>query len=340
VKNEYGLTGVHTLSEETRIQELLDFDVLDTVPEPGFDRITLLSKTIFQVPFAYISFIDTDRQWFKSTFGIHLRQTPREHAICNFTIQQSSPLVIPDTTKDERTQNNPLVVGPPMIRFYAGAPLISRNNEKLGALCIADHETRDLSPDQIQILESFAGIVMSELELRRLAGNDVLTGALTRRFFEHTAAATLAQAKRSNSDTSLLLLDLDHFKSVNDAHGHAAGDRALKGTIAVCKSVLRSSDMIGRYGGEEFCVLLPNTSLQDATDVAERLRKAIETIGIDTDNGPLKITASFGIAEFRQSDVNISNFLKRADAALYRAKNSGRNRIVVDGKDIPAPTAA
>jgi diguanylate cyclase (GGDEF)-like protein len=331
------------LSSNLRIRDGLDFDVMELGPEPGFERIALLSKTIFKLPVAFYSNVDVDRHWFRSTFGINLHHTPFECAISNLAMQQATTLVISDTTKDERTGHNPLVRAEEGIRFFAAAPLISRNNEKLGYLCIADYQARDFPQENIQILESFAGIIMSELELRRLAGNDGLTGALTRRFFEYTASAAIAQANRSDSETSLLLFDLDHFKSVNDMHGHAAGDGALKHTVEVCRSILRCSDMIGRYGGEEFSVLLPNTDLDGAIEVAERLRKAIEEIILETDYGPLKITASFGIAAFRPSDMTINNFLKRADAALYRAKNSGRNRIVVDGsdrRDIATPTAA
>ena len=129
------------------------------------------------------------------------------------------------------------------------------------------------------------------------------------------------------------MLDLDHFKAINDRHGHAAGDRALKHTAAALKAELREVDAIGRFGGEEFLVLMPGATVETALPVAERLRAALVTDAPRLEGATLLLSASFGIAQWREPEEDTSRLLLRADAALYRAKLRGRDCVVVEASE-------
>ncbi len=166
-----------------------------------------------------------------------------------------------------------------------------------------------------------------ETELIRLATTDPLTGLNNRRSFEELAEREFKRAKRYGNALSALMLDLDWFKRINDAHGHAAGDEVLKNVARIITEALRETDLAGRIGGEEFAALLPETSTADAMEVAQRLRATIESANVGSAETPLKITASIGVSQRQDSDKELLTLLKRADAALYTAKDAGRNRV-------------
>ncbi|WP_306226289.1 sensor domain-containing diguanylate cyclase [Bosea beijingensis] len=322
------MTALSAASEQARLDALARYDILDTPNESVFDRITSLVCRIFAVPMATVTFLDAHRQWFKSRQGVADCEGDRGPAFCNLTIRQSEPLIVTDTHQDGRFAGNPLVLGPPFLRFYAGIPLRSAEGQNIGTLCAMGPEPRAISAEEIAILSDLAGIVMEALELRLLATTDGLTGALSRRAFRDEGARTLALAQRHRHEASCIALDLDHFKSVNDTHGHAAGDAVLFGTVAACRRLLRQTDLIGRVGGEEFAVLLPYTDRQAALGVAEKLRSGIAAESFDGSEGPFKVSASFGVATVTPGVSDLDSLLALADAALYRAKSEGRNRCI------------
>lgn len=167
-----------------------------------------------------------------------------------------------------------------------------------------------------------------EVELRRLATTDPLTESLNRRSLMLQAKEEVARARRYRRPLSLLMLDLDHFKSINDQYGHDIGDEALKETARRCSEMLRHSDLFGRYGGEEFLIVLPEADIQQALTTAERLRAALEAQPVSLAEGTLSLTISIGCASlWVGADDNLDQLLKRADIALYQAKASGRNRV-------------
>ena len=170
--------------------------------------------------------------------------------------------------------------------------------------------------------------MLDALELRLVASVDSLTGSLSRRTLRREAARDFMLARRQKHELSCIVLDIDHFKRINDVHGHANGDHVLQELVYICKRNLRATDYIGRIGGEEFIIVLPQTNDQAALDVAERLRGAIEEAVFSTKSGPLKITVSFGVAHSDKSVADIDALLRRADVALYGAKSAGRNRAV------------
>jgi len=309
--------------EGGRVAALHRACILDTCREEGFDKITRLVRSVLRVPIAAVSLVDGRRQWFKSIEGLDSRETPRSVAFCAHTILQRSPLVVPDATLDPRFSANPLVTGEPGIRSYAGIPLRSGEGYNLGSLCAIDTVPRDFSESELDILANLASLVMDEIELRTMTQLDHLTGAMTRRTFFEQAAREVERFKRYRRPLSLMMFDLDHFKRLNDAHGHPFGDEVLAATAKAVTDVLRPTDLFGRYGGEEFAILLSETSLEQALQCAERVRASIASLKFSQ---PVQVTASFGITAADASTDSLPALIAEADAALYCAKRSGRNR--------------
>jgi len=167
-----------------------------------------------------------------------------------------------------------------------------------------------------------------EDKLRRIAGTDHLSGLANRRSFLDNATAEYRRSRRYNDPLSMVMLDLDHFKRVNDNYGHAAGDTVIVAVSQISQSLSRNGvDCVGRLGGEEFAVLLPETGMQGAKNFAERLRLMIENTPIYCDIKKINITASLGVASLQDQDCDFATLLNRADAALYVAKESGRNIV-------------
>lgn len=169
-----------------------------------------------------------------------------------------------------------------------------------------------------------------EAELARQARVDVLTGLNNRRHFFELAEQELARSKRHAQSFSILMLDVDHFKAVNDNYGHDAGDEVLRKLSEVCTETLREIDIVGRIGGEELAVLLPETAGVRAVDAAERLRLAIAAAAVPARGEFIHFTVSIGVTGLTPGDERVDTLLKRADAAMYRAKRAGRNRVCVD----------
>jgi diguanylate cyclase (GGDEF)-like protein len=176
--------------------------------------------------------------------------------------------------------------------------------------------------------------------LLTMAATDPLTGLANRRKLMERGAEEIVRLQRFKQPLTLIMIDLDHFKVVNDTHGHAIGDQVLKETAHACVGTLRDIDMVARAGGEEFAILLPQTPLARALEVAERLRQAIARIDIAANSARVTITASLGVAEHIATDTSIDQLMIRADRALYRSKADGRNRVSHELAEIAAPSVA
>ena len=153
--------------EQERLKDLRSYKILDTNPEQAFDDLTLIASKICEAPVALITLVDEDRQWFKSRIGTDIRETPRSISFCAHAIQQKGLFTIPDALDDPRFRDNPVVKGEPHIRFYAGAPIESRDGHALGTLCVIDYVPRKLTDDQNQALEALERQVAAQMELRR-----------------------------------------------------------------------------------------------------------------------------------------------------------------------------
>jgi diguanylate cyclase (GGDEF)-like protein len=166
-------------------------------------------------------------------------------------------------------------------------------------------------------------------EMKLLALSDALTGVMNRRGFTDAASRAVSASHRKGAPLSAIVCDIDHFKSINDRYGHARGDAALRKFTEHLQHNARPQDAIGRLGGEEFAVLLPDTPLAVAITIAERLHASLSTLVIETGAAPIQIQASFGVAELHGKDDDITRLIERADGALYRSKREGRDRVTV-----------
>lgn len=338
--------------EERRLAVLHDYDVLDPGPDTDLDEIAFLASIICETPIALVSLVGRDRQWFKAKVGLTVSSTPRDDAFCAYAILDPDRVtVVPDAADDERFADNALVTGDPHVRFYAGAPLISAGGAALGTLCVIDRTPRTLTPEQEKALEVLSRQVVAQLELRRHVHalerrvdaserykralerhrerleaevrqteeqslTDELTGIANRRALE----TQLARSRRG-AVVSLAMIDVDFFKRVNDVVGHRGGDHVLAHVAAVLAAEARESDIVGRYGGDEFMVILPETGTDGALAVVDRMRQAVATA-----HGPAAgVTVSIGVATGHHDELQ--HLVDLADEALYRAKQAGRDRV-------------
>ncbi|MGB3211810.1 MAG: GGDEF domain-containing protein [Desulforhopalus sp.] len=200
----------------------------------------------------------------------------------------------------------------------------SRYNYRLGI----EEKNRNLEEEKDRLRFEINNRERLEKELRRLASTDPLTGAANRRHFMEMVGREFDRFRRHRHGMALAMMDIDHFKMVNDTHGHPVGDEVLQLLVKKSHTFLRTSDLIGRLGGEEFGVLLVETNLEGANLVAERLCRKISKVRLSVDGGEVAITVSIGIANVSEDDESLESIMKRADKALYLAKARGRNRVV------------
>ncbi len=219
---------------------------------------------------------------------------------------------------------------------YLAVPIFSRS-EEFGLLVLGRPEA-PFSEQEMDIASAFAKQAIVALdnarlfaELQNLATTDGLTRLHNRRYFFELAELEFNRSRRYDRDLSAILVDADHFKQINDTYGHELGDRVLKILANTCRNNLRHFDLIGRYGGEEFVIVLPETPSAVAADVAERLRRSVESLRIPTHKTELRITISIGLATTTPDTGDLMSLINSADRALYEAKRRGRNQLVISG---------
>lgn len=304
--------------EVRRLTELRALELLDSDPEERFDRVTRLAQRLFGVPIALVSLVDDDRQWFLSNQGLDAAETPREFAFCAHTILGDDVMQVEDATVDPRFLDNPLVLGAPEIRFYAGAPISGPGGAKLGTLCIIDREPRVLTSADEASLRDMAEMIEREISATSLATGDELTGLSNRRGFEMLGAKVLDVCARRGLQVTLLYCDLDGLKRINDDFGHDVGDQALREYAQILGRAFRGSDVIARLGGDEFAVMLVGS--QDGPPAIGRLAELLAARN-EAPEATYQLEASLGLATFDPSaPESLKDLSLRADAAMYQQK--------------------
>ncbi|MBA9063708.1 diguanylate cyclase (GGDEF)-like protein/PAS domain S-box-containing protein [Methylobacterium fujisawaense] len=445
------------IEEDDRVAALAAYDLVDTVPAPAFTQIVSLATRLFDVPTAFVSLVDRSRQIFHAKVGLDLCETDREVAFCSHTIAQRDTLVVLDATLDPRFCDNPLVVGPPYIRFYAGIPLVAPSGHAVGTLCLVDTRPHHgFSAADQTILRNLADLALDRMELRRLqvaeqasharflqiastspngivcadaAGHITFWNDAAEGLFGYCATEAVGQSidlvvpermrrghdgglhriaaggeprllgktvelparhrdgtefpielslsrweeqgqpafgaiirdireRRANEErlfrlahldpltelpnravlrerlteivtamraVSVLMFDLDGFKEINDSHGHATGDAALKAMAARLLACVRPIDTVSRLGGDEFVLIMPDIGDPlRAAAVAEAIITAVAE-PFEHAGQTLRVGTSVGIALAPAHGENADDLLSCADLALYQAKSEGRH---------------
>jgi len=451
-------------NEEACLAALHALKVLDSEPEPEFDAIVRTAAEICGVPISLISLIDHDRQWFKANVGLPgTAETPREFAFCAHAVLGGDLLEVPDAMQDSRFADNPLVTGPPDIRFYAGAPVLLNDGVCVGTLCVMDSEPRHLSEKQREMLRCLSRTVAHAMQGRyairetlrlvvrlseqhellrvtlqsvadaivttdaegnvsllnpvaeRLTGwstseargkglsevlyvvadasavasqsgnhdllisrsgrsygiersvtpilkedgsvlgevcvfrdvteqrrsyaqiayratHDMLTGLANRSEFEMQLGRALHAARTTQVQHALMYIDLDQFKRLNDACGHAAGDRLLKQFASLLTATVRGGDTVSRLGGDEFAVILEICALDEARRLAQEICDHMENFRFSHGELKFRVGASIGVVKIDNHWQTEAALLQAADAACFAAKEAGRNRVHLWGE--------
>ena len=245
-----------TRTEEQRLNDLYDHAVLDGPSNAQLDRIVNLAAEILGTPIALISLVDRDRQWFLSRQGLDARETARDVAFCDHAIRSDRVFVVADALLDSRFRDNPLVQGEPKIRFYAGAPLISRSGQRLGTLCAIDRQPHLLTPYQEELLTQLGAMAMHEINHLREARLCGLTGVLTRQALLKEGAAWLQRAHAQGQSPVLISVRLSGLRQLNGSEGGAAQvDQRLQQVAALCQAPCDPAGVVGRSGSGEFSLL-------------------------------------------------------------------------------------
>ena len=319
-----GAASARSSEEAERLATLQSMGILDSPVDEELQRITRLAARLFHVPIAAISFIDEGREWFKSRIGLEQTEIPIGDSFCIHSMESGGIMEVEDATADPRFRENPLVLGAPGIRFYAGCPISGPNGTRVGTICVIDRKPRHLEPDDRESLEDLAAMVEREFEALELATTDELTGLCNRRGFFNLGRLLLDLTIRNGEALSVLSIDLDNMKEINDSHGHSAGDAALSEISRLFTSTLRRSDVIGRLGGDEFAVVLAGTDAGQADVAVARIRLAVHYANAE-EARPYQLALSVGAATLEPgAEVSLEQLVEASDARMYSAKRSAR----------------
>jgi diguanylate cyclase (GGDEF)-like protein len=315
-------------NEARRLGALRAYEILDTPQEVEFDALTRVASHAFSAPIAVVAMMDSDRLWFKSRLGLDIPELDRKIAFCAHAIMRPhEPLVVPDLREDERFAANPLVVQPPHVRFYAGAPIVDSAGHALGTIAVIDAQPRSFTNAQRDVLGDLASLAITALDgrrraidLKRLALTDHLTGIPNRAHFDTAIEVEVAQANRSGVACTVISMDLDGFKDINDSYGHAAGDEFLVEVARRLSEQVRKGDTLARLGGDEFAIVMRQGDEGDARVLMERVGQAVREPVVLSDGNTVSVGVSMGVAHYTPSIVTGAELLALADRSLYAAK--------------------
>ena len=303
--------------------ETIGRETLAAIPEA--ELFTLSHRERDDAPHFVVDWLDREHGKFERL------RTRAGEGISSWVVEHRRPLLLADLAR--AVQDGTVVASTdPGVRSWLGVPVVSYD-QVVGVLSVQSRERAAFGEDQMRVLEAIAAqaaVAIQNARLYELATIDGLTGLYVRRYFDSRLREELERSRRFGSPFSVVLLDIDDFKKLNDTFGHAVGDRVLRDVAASMRRSLRGVDIAARYGGEEFAFILPRTGMVDAHAVAERIRHDVAELRAAHEGRVLRITASLGIACYPESaPADVAALLERADQALYRAKQAGKDRVEI-----------
>ena len=263
-------------NEDQRLQALRALRLLDTPPEERFDRLTRLVRRVFDVPIALVSLVDESRQWFKSCQGLDVGETDREISFCGHAILDDRVFEVCDALADWRFADNPLVIGPPYIRYYAGRPLRAPGGNRIGTLCMIDRRPRRLSAEDLRVFEDLAALAEAELALVQTQTTDALTGLTNRAGFEVLGALAMRGTQRVPRSAALVSIKVRDLKRVREWLDADAANQALIIMARQLKCAFRDGDVVGRTGDGHFHVLMVDVEETIVDECLERFSQLLE----------------------------------------------------------------
>lgn len=318
------------------------------MPDAGFAHVMRLARHALQVPYAALCLRESgDDVRIKALTGIAADDILRASPLGMRVLTEPSPLCIPDARVLDEYRDDPMVCAPPYVRFLASQPLLAPDGRQTGSLCVMDSAARTDAGEVAHTLADLARVAESELRIgvltlaqseltnhldaaRRQLLRDDLTRSWNRAGILEILGREHARARRQKVRLGVALVDLDHFKTINDRHGHLIGDKVLCTTAERMREAVRPYDAVGRYGGEEFLIVIVEHEPAVIRAVAERIRRNIAEYPVSAAPQALAVTASIGVAytdPLRAQDLR--QLVQMADDALYQAKRDGRNRVVM-----------
>lgn len=372
VCTQYGISGFYDKSQEAyacldklfsflpqlpdneveRLLRLQSTQLLDTPEQEVYDNITKLACRVTGMSASMITLVDKDRQWFLSRVGVDTKETSRTVAFCAHAILQQEILEVKNAKDDVRFNDNPLVIGAPYIRFYAGVPLILSSGEALGTLCVLDTKPNELNTHQREALKTLARSALSEIELhmqlvelekevtrrklaeehiKHLSTRDPLTALPNRSAFRESLSQ---QLKVDKARCAVIYINPDRFKLINDTLGHDAGDDLLSGIAHRLTQLLSDTNLIARIGSDEFAVIATDVSgAHEASLIAENIVASL-AVPFELKGRQVFLEVSIGISLSPDDGESPESLARRADLALYHAKHLGGNRICIYSSDL------
>lgn len=320
----------------------------------GASDTNYLARTValaFGTPMVFVALNERYRQWFSSQHGVLPKHRDSVYTLCSLATLADGAFQVEDLAADPYFTRDFALPPGLDVTFFAGVPLADPDGKRFGTLCLLDPKSRCLDERGMRLLTSFGHLISTEICIRSaaryavrdlieieedkcklydLAMTDPLTSALNRRAFFHFGDREVKRAGRHGTALTAVMFDIDHFKQVNDTYGHAAGDEVISRLARLVIRDVREEDYVGRMGGEEFCLLLPETSYLDAVRLGNRLRLQVKREVFLGNGEPFGITISLGVSSVLPGEKDLGAVLDRADRALYRSKRNGRDRVEMD----------
>jgi diguanylate cyclase (GGDEF)-like protein len=335
-----------------RIAGLHKFDGFYTPLEERFERISRLGKKALGVRAAGVTLISDETLWFKSILGWRISELMLKDSLEQPMLDSGEALIVLDTHKDARFAQAPLVTAGPKFRFYAGYPIRDVDGEIIGTFSAFDTQPKQADETLIKTLLDLGQLAERELltkelwdaqsqlvsklgSARRQALLDILTRVWNRRGGVELLDSVLEQSASSGERCAVCIVDIDHFKQINDKYGHPVGDQALRKIAASIVASVRPDDIVSRHGGDEFLVILRDAAPELCRTVAERISKNIAKTRLRTRQGSASVTVSIGMAvSVAGKSTTAAKIIEQADQALYHTKHSGRDGAALFPDDI------